>query len=124
MEPKTFLIALIVSVTFVMLLVAGRFLWAMVVALRAHSYGIGVLSIAGLATILGLFSAVIIVWFGYAVAHTGKNNSTDLTVLLMTAPPFFIASIGLWLMGGKLHSRLRAHVIHRDTHADADRQRG
>ena len=50
--------------------------------------------------------AVVVVWFGYAVAHTGKSMRTDLIVLFSTVPPFLLASIGLWLVGGKLYRHL------------------
>ena len=59
----------------------------------------------------GRSKKVVIVWFGYAVAHTGKDASSDLTVVLITVPPFFLVSLGLWLLGGKLLSRLRSSVV-------------
>ena len=60
-----------------------------------------------MAVIFLLLTAVVVVWFGYAVAHTGKSMRTDLIVLFSTVPPFLLASIGLWLLGGKLWSRIR-----------------
>ncbi len=106
-EPRTFLKALILSVLIAGLLVGGRFVWCLVAALRVRRYGIAAVSAAGLIIIAGLLAAVVVVWFGYAVAHTEKNLGTDLTVLLATAPPYFLASIGLWLLGGRLRSRLQ-----------------
>ena len=98
---------LALAVSLATLLVAGRYLWSLVDSLRARRFAIATLSVAGIAVILLLFCAVVIVWFAYAVAHTGKDARTDLILLLSTIPPFFIASIGLWLLGGKLRSRLR-----------------
>ena len=89
------------------LLVAGRFAWCLVDALQARRYLIAAVSAACVAVIFLLLAAVVIVWFGYAVAHTGKNMRTDLIVLLSTVPPFLLASIALWLFCGKLRSRLR-----------------
>ena len=72
MGPQTFLIALALSVLFAALLVAGRFVWVLVVALRARRYPIVVVSVVGVVCIVALFSAVIVVWFAYAVAHAEK----------------------------------------------------
>ena len=106
-DPRTIIIGLALAVSLATLLVAGRYLWSLVDALQARRYVIATLSAAGIVVIFLLFSTVVIVWFAYAVAHTGKSTRTDLIVLLSTIPPFFIASIGMWLLGGKLRSRLR-----------------
>lgn len=53
---------------------------------------------------------VVIAWFAYAVAHTGKDASTDLRMLLITVPPFFMVSLILWLLCGYLRSRLRCNI--------------
>jgi thiol:disulfide interchange protein len=123
MGPQTFLIALALSVLLAALLVAARFVWVLVVALRARRYPIVVVSVVGVVCIVALFSAVIVVWFAYAVAHAEKNTSTDLTVLLSTAPPFFLASLGLWLLAGKLYSRLRPRVAQQGAAADTAQRR-
>lgn len=105
--------AVVETLAFLMLiatmLVAARMLWCLVVAIRKREYLILVMSVAGLVGILVAASVVVIVWFGYAVAHIEKTANTDLKVLLFTAPPFFVVSVGLWLLGGKLHSRLRSN---------------
>ena len=106
-DPQTIIAILALSVLLATLLVAGRFIWCLVDALRARRFAIAAVSAAGIAVIVLLLAAVVIVWFAYAVAHTGKDARTDLIILLSTIPPFFIASIGLWLLGGKLWSRLR-----------------
>ncbi len=98
-------------------LVAGRLVWSLVVAFRSRRYQIVVVSVVGVGCMVALLAAVLIVWFGYAVAHMGKNTETDLTVLLITVPPYFLASIGLWLLGGKLHSRLRSRDAQQDAAA-------
>lgn len=106
-DPRTIIEILALSVSLATLLVVGRFVWCLVEALRARRFAIAAVSAAGIAIIILLFAAVVIVWFAYGVAHTGKDARTDLILLLSTIPPFFIASIGLWLLGGKLWSRLR-----------------
>lgn len=117
-DPGTILATLALSVSFAALLVSGRFIWCLVDALQARRYLIAAASVAGVVCIVVLFSAVVIVWFGYGVAHTGKDARTDLLVLLGTVPPFFLASIGLWLVGGKLYRSLRTTIAQKET-ADA-----
>jgi hypothetical protein len=110
MDPRTFLETLAVSVLLAVVLVVGRLLWCLVIAIRARRYQIMIISVVGLVGMVAALSAVVIVWFGYGVAHTGKNAKTDLIVLFSTVPPFFLVSFGLWLLGGKLYLRLRSRV--------------
>ena len=102
---------LALAVVLAALLVVGRLLWCLVIALRERRYVISSISAISLVCIVAALSMVVIVWFGYAVAHTGKDASSDLTVVLITVPPFFLVSLGLWLLGGKLLSRLRSSVV-------------
>jgi hypothetical protein len=118
-DPRIVLAASALSVLLAALLVGGRLAWGIVVALRARRYRIAAISIAGLAGIVAALGIVVVLWFAYAVAHTGKNASTDLTVLLATVPPFFLVSFGLWVLGGKLLSRLRPGVAQQPHPADA-----
>ena len=106
MDPQTFLEILAFSVLLAFILVVWRLLWCLVNAIRVRRYRIVIISVVGLLGMVSAISAVVIVWFGYGVAHTGKSAKTDLIVLLSTVPPFFLVSFGLWLLGGKLRSRL------------------
>lgn len=110
MDPRTFLEILALSVLLAVVLVVGRLLWCLVIATRARRYKIMIISVVGLVGMVAALSTVVIVWFGYGVAHTGKNAKTDLIVLFSTVPPFFLVSFGLWLLGGKLQLRLRSRV--------------
>ncbi len=107
-DARIFLTAMALSVVLAGLLVSGHLVLCGVLALRARRYRIAVVSLVGLVCIVALFAAVVVVWFGYAVAHTQKDIGTDLMVLLLTAPPYFLGSMGLWLLARNLHSRLRA----------------
>ncbi len=118
-DPGTILGVLALSVLLAALLVGGRLVWCTVVALRARRYGIAIISVVGVVGIVTALSMVVIVWFAYAVAHTGKNANTDLMVLVTTVPPFFLVSFGLWFLGGKLHSRLRSSVAQQPPPTDA-----
>lgn len=119
-DPQTIIGLLAITVVSATLLVAGRFVWCLVDALQARRYLIAATSAASVAVVFALLAAVVIVWFGYAVAHTGKNTRTDLIVLFSTVPPFLLASIALWLFGGKLRSRLRRAKHQRIENTTAD----
>jgi len=110
MDPRTFLEALAISVLIAVILVIVRLLGCLVIAVRARRYQILIVSVVGLVGMLAALGAVVVVWFGYGVAHTGKSARTDLIVLFSTVPPFFLVSFGLWLLGGKLYSRLQSPV--------------
>lgn len=118
MEPRTFLELLALSVVLALLLVAGRFIWCLVLSVRARRYRIAVLCVLGVALIVTLFGAVIAVWFGYAVAHTGKSINTDIKIFLITVPPYFLCAIVLWFLAGYLRSRLRSNPAQKTLDAD------
>jgi hypothetical protein len=119
MDPRTFLETLAFTVLLAVILVVGRLLWCLVIAIRARRYKIMIISVIGLVGMVVALGTVVIVWFGYGVAHTGKNVKTDLIVLFSTVPPFFLASFGLWLLGGKLHLRLRSGIAQQDAEGDS-----
>lgn len=106
MAAQTFLILLVCSVLLAALIVAARFVVCLVRAIRSRRYWWAVLATAGILLILAALGAVIVAWFIYAVAHIGKNASTDLKVLLSTAPPFFLFSVFSWWAAGRLAARL------------------
>jgi hypothetical protein len=118
-DPSIVLAVTALSVPLAALLVGGRLAWCIVVALRARRPGIAAVSVAGLAGIVAALGIVVVLWFAYGMAHTGKNASTDLIVLVATVPPFFLVSFGLWFLGGKLLSRLRPGVARQPRPADA-----
>ena len=123
-DPRTILEALALSVLLAALLVAGRLAWYAVVALRARRKQIAAVAIIGLLCVVALLGAVVVVWFGYGVAHTHKDMSIFLTVFFVTIPPYFLALLVLWLLGGKLRSRLQYPVARQGAAADAAKRRG
>jgi hypothetical protein len=48
----------------------------------------------------------VVVLFGYGVAHTGKDASTDLMVLGITIIPTYFAACGIWLLCRYMERRL------------------
>lgn len=103
------------SVLLAAVLVVGRLLWCFVAAIRARQYRILIVSAVGMIGMIAALGTVALVWFSYGVAHAEKNTKTDLIVLFSTAPPFFLVSLGLWLLGGKLLSRLRSRSAPHDS---------
>jgi len=55
-----------------------------------------VVSGLGVLTLLFLLGAIIVVWFAYGVAHTGKDATTDLMVLAGTVVPAYIGAFAAW----------------------------
>ena len=54
------------------------------------------LSILGIILMIGILAFVVIVLFGYGVAHTGKNTTNDLIVLAITVIPTYVGAYGIW----------------------------
>lgn len=104
---QTVLLSLALTVLISGLLVAGYLLILLAAAIRHRRRGIAATAaIAALSELVAL-AAVFVVWFGYAVAHSGKSTDTDMTVLLYTVPPFFIIAAGLVVLGRALQRHLR-----------------
>ncbi len=59
---------------------------------------------------LGIFAGVIVVWFIYAVGHTGKDGATDLVVLASTGAPIYIGAGGILWLSGYIEKRLDKDV--------------
>jgi hypothetical protein len=53
-----------------------------------------------------MLAAIVVVWFAYAVAHTGKDASSDLIVLASTVAPVYAGSIFVWWFSVYMESRL------------------
>jgi len=115
MSAQTALFSLALTVLISGLLVAGYLLILLVGAVRQRRHGIAVTAAIAALSELVLLAAVFVVWFGYAVAHSGKSADTDMTVFLYTVPPFFISALCLVALGRALHRRLMRPVSGTDT---------
>lgn len=51
-----------------------------------------------------ILAAVIVVWFAYGVAHTGKDAATDLIILAATGIPVYLATACVWWLSNYLES--------------------
>jgi len=65
--------------------------------------------LAGLAILglVALLAAILVVWFGYGVAHTGKDATTDVIVLVCTVVPAYVGVFLAWRLSAYLERGLR-----------------
>ncbi len=77
---------------------------------RAKNAKFTVVSGLGALTLLALLAAIIVVWFAYGVAHTGKDATTDLIVLASTVAPAYIGAFAAWRFSAHLKKRLIPNV--------------
>ena len=72
---------------------------------RAKNVRFALLSVLGALTLLALLAVIIVVWFAYGVAHTGKDATTDLTVLAVTVIPAYIGAFAAWKFSAYLRKK-------------------
>ena len=63
---------------------------------RAKNVKFAVVAVLGAVTLLVVLAAIIVVWFIYGVAHTGKDTTTDIIVLAGTVTPAYIGAFVAW----------------------------
>jgi hypothetical protein len=73
---------------------------------RAKNVKFAVVSGLCVLTLLVLLAAIIVVWFAYGVAHTGKDATTDLVVLAGTVAPAYIGAFVVWRFSAYLKKKL------------------
>ena len=73
---------------------------------RARHLKFTIFSILCIVLVLALLAAVVVVWFVYAVAHTGKDASSDLVVLASTTVPIYAGSVLVWWLAVWMERRL------------------
>lgn len=98
----------------VILVGIGRGIMCLDRCVRAKSIKPATLSGLCILTLLALLCAILVVWFGYGVAHTGKDATTDFMVVASTVTPAYICVLGLWLIAGRLEKGLRHGTTPRD----------
>ncbi len=79
---------------------------SLVRSVRAKNVKFAVVSGLGVLTLLVLLAAIIVVWFAYGVAHTGKDATTDLIILVATVAPAYIGAFVAWRFSAYLKKRL------------------
>jgi hypothetical protein len=63
---------------------------------RARNVKFALVSGLGALTLLVILGAIIVVWFIYGVAHTGKDATTDFIVIAGTVAPAYIGAFVAW----------------------------
>jgi hypothetical protein len=90
----------------------GRAIMFLDRSIRAKHTKFAVLAGLGILILLALLAAIVVVWFAYGVAHTGKDATTDLVVLSSTVIPAYIGVFGIWRLSGYLEKKgLRRNAI-------------
>jgi len=74
---------------------------------RARHLKFTIFSILCVVLLLAMLAAVVVVWFAYAVAHTGKDATSDLIVLASTVAPVYAGSISVWWLSIYMERRLQ-----------------
>lgn len=73
---------------------------------RARHLKFTIFSILCVVFLLVMLATVVVVWFAYAVAHTGKDASSDLIVLASTITPVYAGSVIVWRFSLYMERRL------------------
>ncbi len=73
---------------------------------KAKNATFAVVSVLSALAFLALLAAIIVVWFIYGVAHTGKDATTDLVVLSSTVVPAYLGAFAAWRFSVYLKRRL------------------
>jgi membrane protein implicated in regulation of membrane protease activity len=76
-------------------------------SIRAKRTRFAILSGLNILILLALLAAIIVVWFAYGVAHTGKDATTDLMVLASTVTPAYVGVFLIWLLSRRFEKGLR-----------------
>ena len=77
---------------------------------RAKNAEFAVVSGIGALALLVLLAAIIVVWFAYGVAHTGKDATTDIVVLASTVAPAYLGVFAAWRFSVFLKKKLSPDV--------------
>jgi hypothetical protein len=90
------IIGIALSAPIVIFIGIGRTIMCLTRSVRAKNAKLAILAGLGILTLLALLTAILVVWFGYGVAHTGKDSTTDLAVLAGTVTPAYLGVFCIW----------------------------
>ena len=65
-------------------------------SIRSKNKRCAILVLCSILGLLSMLALILAVWFGYGVAHTGKDAASDLTVLSATLIPAYLAVYLAW----------------------------
>jgi hypothetical protein len=99
------IIAIAFSAPIAIFIGTGRTIVCFYRSVRAKRTKFAIVAGLNILALLILLAAILVVWFGYGVAHTGKDATTDLVVLASTVTPAYIALFGTWYLSVYLDKR-------------------
>ncbi len=103
---KTFFITATLSLPFVTFIALCRAALCVFRSVSARHLKFTVISSLGILVLLVIFAAVVVVWFAYGVAHTGKDASTDIIVLVSTGAAIYGGAFSVWRLSLYIEKRL------------------
>ena len=92
------IVSILLTLPLVGVITIGRALLCAFRCSKAKKIAFVVLSCVYILIMVTVLAFDVFVLFGYGVAHTEKNASTDLLVLGMTAIPTYFGVCGIWLL--------------------------
>lgn len=93
---RVVLLTFAASVIIGTVLVVARYSRVLFHSVRSRHYAVSLASLLAILFTVTVSGAVVLVWFGYAVAHSKKSPGDDLLLVLLTGLPFHGAMYGLW----------------------------
>jgi ABC-type nickel/cobalt efflux system permease component RcnA len=103
---QTIILTVAISGPVIILVGVGRAVMCFDRSIRAKHKKSALLAALCIATLLALLAAILVVWFGYGVAHTGKDASTDLMVIAGTVIPSYVGVYLVWRASLFLENRV------------------
>lgn len=70
-----------------------------------------ILSCLYIVIMISVLAFVVVVLFGYGVAHTGKSASSDLMVLAITVIPTYLVAGSIWFLSRFMEKRLNNNGV-------------
>ena len=108
---QSIIIGIAFSVPIAIFIGIGRTTMCLDRSVRAKNTKFAILAGLGILTLLALLAAILVVWFGYGVAHTGKDATTDLVVLASTVTPAYLGVFCIWRLSSYLEKRLHRNAV-------------
>lgn len=106
---SVFLLAAL-SLPVVNLIALGRAVLCTFRSRRARHLKFTIFSILSIVFLLVILAAVVVAWFAYAVAHTGKDATSDLVLLASTGAPVYVGSFIVWRLSVYMEKRIAKNV--------------
>ena len=108
---QTVIIGFALSGPIAILIGIGRTIMCLDRSIRAKHTKYAIFSVLNILILLTFLAAIVVVWFAYGVAHTGKDATTDLVVLASTVTPAYLVVLAIWLVSRRLEKRFGRNAL-------------